>query len=228
MTNRKPKLTFEAQDKVPNSQLKFPLNHSYRQPILKFTVNFDDLIDTDKTEEGADITITQGKPIESSSPIPEPKAEDKAAPDNHIDDEFGDEYDDDLLDELPSSSNFTRPKLRMERFLSIADIPDEIVQNLSRKYNSHVDDDHMLSIDNGSTFASSKSHPSSSDGGSPLKVYTEKSCDSRKSFVGYRDGSGIPQEKKVNIIRSILKDYNVETYIDKFTACDVTEMKLDS
>lgn len=43
----------------------------------------------------------------------------------------------------------------------------------------------------------------------------------------YHDGLGIPQNVKADIIRSILKDYNTEYYVNKFTYRDIAIIKLD-
>jgi hypothetical protein len=43
----------------------------------------------------------------------------------------------------------------------------------------------------------------------------------------YHDGTGIPQNVKADIIRSILRDYNTEYYVNKFTHRDIAIIKLD-
>jgi hypothetical protein len=229
MNNSKKRPKSTDPDKAHANQMKFPLDYSNRQPILKFTFDLVDPVDTDletsiaSEPDANDQRHNQNENVQATSHQSEP--EDKILEKNDEDDEYN---EDDVLDELPSNFNFSRPKLRMERFLSIADISDEIVQNLTQKYNNA---NIIISADCdaiGDDYSGKFKAQSQPDTNLMTKTHAEKSFDSKKSLMGYRDGSGISQEKKINIIRSILKDYNVETYIDKFTACDVTEIKLES
>ena len=126
---------------------------------------------------------------------------------------------DDMSDTLSNP-----PKSRVDRFLSLyVDETSILLENLkssqnfaTQKKNENLTKEKAKRVNSFDFKAEKKS-----------EVLNAKLFIENKRKPSYHSGEGLPQNLKANIIRSILADYNVEYYVNKFTSCDAALIKLD-
>ena len=96
-------------------------------------------------------------------------------------------------------------KNRVERFLSIVELPPEVMQ-LQEKFALQLEKNKK------------RKNP---------KVYKDnKEWNKNRTFRNYHDGSGLSQEFRANIIREIISNFNLESYINKFLEKNIIQVKL--
>jgi hypothetical protein len=130
---------------------------------------------------------------------------------------------------------------RVDRYLSISDIPEaslftdggksslnhasineeeyyETIDSIERRHVAEFTNHHDVKANTITDKTKSQQK---------IDAYFEEQNKKRLKLKSYHDGCGIPQNVKADIIRSILKDYNIDYYVNKFVGSDVAEIKLD-
>jgi hypothetical protein len=116
-------------------------------------------------------------------------------------------------------------KPRVERFLSICEIPPEILmyqQEMQRKFGGG---------------AGGGGQERRNENEAPKKIFSKKNkfaakkndfekIDKTKSF-STKFGNGLSQQVRAEIIRNIIKNFNLENYINQFKSDYVIEIELD-
>ena len=120
-------------------------------------------------------------------------------------------------------------KPRMERFLSICEIPPEILlyqQEMQRKFGAgggeaNGSPEKNSKINNvlaKNVFGQKKKFP--------IKKNDFERIDKTKSF-STKFGNGLSQQVRAEIIKNIIKNFNLENYINQFKSNFVIEIELD-
>ena len=60
-----------------------------------------------------------------------------------------------------------------------------------------------------------------------LNLKDDNEDNDKKKIRSYFGGAGLAQDVKAEIIRNILKDYNIDHYVNKYTSKDIVKIKLD-
>jgi len=121
-------------------------------------------------------------------------------------------------------------KPRVERFLSICEIPPEILlyqQEMQRKFGA-TDDNAGCGLFGQK---SKKENGTPKLGLIPKRQFPTKKndferIDKTKSF-STKFGNGLSQQVRAEIIRNIIKNFNLENYINQFKSDYVIEIELD-
>lgn len=139
--------------------------------------------------------------------------------------------DKDEEDGRSSSSSITNPNMpRVDRFLSIVEIPPEILwltqQKFAQKFQNmpEVDETKLDEVDeeklvesNVESTKKGKKHAKKTN-----KLKTDKNKAGSRSF---RDGSTLTQEVKAQIIKDIIRNYDLDLYIKEAKARDVVQIE---
>lgn len=119
-----------------------------------------------------------------------------------------------------SDSECESPDQRVNRFLSVFD-PEEI-KKFAQMNTSIVEEDENCAVE---VPARASGKP---DSKKPAKTNAQVSdAKNDKKIKTYHDGSGIPQNVKAEIIRNIIRNIDVDGYVNKMLASDIVEIKLD-
>jgi hypothetical protein len=155
--------------------------------------------------------------IQSRRPLRKIKASIQEVPKHATDDD--NETNDDIEEaEEPVG------KPRVERFLSICEIPPEILmyqQEMQRKFGGGGGVGQERRTDNDAP----KKIPGKKNRFAAKKNDFEK-IDKTKSF-STKFGNGLSQQVRAEIIRNIIRNFNLENYINQFKSDYVIEIELD-
>ncbi len=138
--------------------------------------------------------------------------------------------DNDIINEEEDAQFIGRP--RVERFLSIFEVPPEVLlyqQQIQQKYGgqSEMEETNKNKVDIDSKIRKTSKNLVNLKLGAAKKK--PESTDKNKNMPSkfYRNGNGLPQQVRAEIIRSIIKNFNLDKYINQFKTEYVVEIELD-
>lgn len=137
---------------------------------------------------------------------------------------------DDLTDE---EEERLRMRQRISRFLSVCDLPDEVVAMTQQSFEQRIqtqetieeEDEEATGLDATKT---GEMEAEKKDRNPKLKGLSSRqhSFMNSNKFSYYERGYGLSQEEKTRIITEIIRDFDLERYVDEFKEKEVLSIKL--
>lgn len=137
---------------------------------------------------------------------------------------------DDLTDE---EEEMLRMRQRISRFLSVCDLPDEVVAMTQQSFEQRIhtqetieeEDEEATELDVTKTgkMDTERKGRNPKLKGSPSRQHSFMNSN---KFSYYERGYGLSQEEKTRIITDIIRDFDLERYVDEFKEKQVLSIKL--
>ena len=120
-----------------------------------------------------------------------------------------------------SDSECESPDQRVSRFLSVID-PEEIKKFAQLNTSIAEEDENFAEAP-----ARASGKPDAKKQSGKNNAASDGKQDGYLKIKNYHDGSGIAQNVKAEIIRSIIRNLDVDGYVNKMMSLDIVEFKLD-